>query len=487
MSEYTKNSSRVLNAEGKPIVPGAYELLSVVLKRSGMTDIPVTTLVTDITFTEELFSPVLVAKISISDRVGLLKQNSDVLRGHEIVEISMRFIDYSPQESTELKFELSVREYGDFELDSEGLYSGRFVITAVDHFAILSRFQQISFAVGKPNDDRRRDKDPIEHVAYIFEKYLKLKPNVFDYNVPKNRKCSAKTKFKAIIPYSTPLQAIEWLRKKSFDDDKSPFFVYGVFNNQETLPRKILARSWNHLTDIRINDIYASYIKKYNHDSYKSDRERYFAEKQRILDFEANVSKNELSKFLQGEYNSYVKTINYWSSTFSDIDTPDNEVPSVSNTLERSTDNTKTFEYYRQKFIENSRSQRAYLDSLYQDAQHLQKEIVPPALVIHNPLPLYGDSQETYTENPEMTDALRVANWHSRILRYYATKISTEQCEITVYGDIQLNPGKLLFLAIDSDSDESERNGTYIIIASVHSFENGIYMNRLKLVRLYED
>ena len=179
MAEYIKNSSKVINAEGKPLVPGAYELSSVILKRAGMPNADITRLITDMVFTEEIFSPVVVAKITISDNIGFFKQNPDILQGHEIIEINVRFIDYSQNNNNTLKIELSVREYGDFELDNEGVYSGIFTITAVDHFAILSRLQQISFAVGKQEDDRRRGKDPIEHVAYIFEKYLILTlPNI---------------------------------------------------------------------------------------------------------------------------------------------------------------------------------------------------------------------------------------------------------------------------------------------------------------------
>jgi len=480
MAEYIKNSSKVINAEGKPLVPGAYELSSVILKRAGMPNADITRLITDMVFTEEIFSPVLVAKITISDNAGFFKQNPDILQGHEIIEINIRFVDYSPNKNNSLKIELSVREYGDFELDNEGVYSGIFTITAVDHFAILSRLQQISFAVGKPEDDRRRDKDPIEHIAYIFEKYLKQDPSNFNYNT--RIKCSDQTKFRAIIPYSTPLQAIEWLRKKSFDADKSPFFVFGAFDNQSKLSRKTYARSWNALSDKSINPIYRNFIKKYN-DNHTTDEQRYFAEKQRILEFTADVSKNELKKFLQGEYNSYIKTINYWASTYTDADTPNTEVPSVEQTL----DGTLSSEQYQDRFSKKKDMQKKYLDTIYNDSQNIQYDIVPPATIIHNPFPLYGDSQNEYTSIPVLTDAQRVKNWHTRIMRYYNTKISNEQCEIVVYGDITLNPGKLLKLDIDSDVTSANRNGTYIVIASVHSFMNGIYINRLKLVYLSEN
>jgi hypothetical protein len=476
MAEYTKNSPKVLNAEGKPLVPGTYEIEKVVIKRDDLKDeLDITRLITDMSFTEELFSPVMIAKLTVSDTANtenkIFKKYSNYFQGHEVLEIRIRFIDIN--DSNTIKFQLSIREYSDFELDNEGLYTGTFVITAIDNFAKLSRMQQISFAVGQPHDNSKRNKNTIDHIALIFKKYLKLDDSAFDYNTRyTNTICDSK--IRGVIPYCTPLQAIEWLRNKSFDADKSPFFVYGIFNNLNNKPiRKIMARSWNWLINKNYNRPYKKFVKKYNDETYTDDNARYNFEKQRLLEFTTNFTKNELSKFLQGEYNTIVKTIDYAGNNFNYNDNTDPQygVPS----LKQSLDNTENIKQYLDRFNINEKLKNSYIKTLKLTSNDII--ISPPALISHKPLPLYDNDEK-------LTDATQIRNWHSRTSRFFSSKIDNEQSEIVVYGDINLNPGKLIEIIVDKDEDESSRNSFYIIIASVHSFMDGRYINRLRIVQL---
>jgi hypothetical protein len=473
MAEYTKNSPKVLNADGKPLVPGTYEIEKIALKRADLArELDITRLITDMTITEELFSPVMVVKMTVSDTANsedkIFKTYSEYFQGHEVIEISLRFIDIN--DSKTIKFECGVRDYSDFELDNEGLYTGTFVITAVDNFAILSRFQQISFGVGQPHDDSKRGKTTIEHIALIFKKYLKLNDSSFDYSTSfVNTICD--TRIRAVIPYCTPLQAIEWLRLKSFDKDKSPFFVYGIFNNLNNKPiRKIMMKSWNWLINRNLNQPYRKFVKKYNDETYSDDNSRYNFEKQRLLEFTTDTTKNELNKFLQGEYNTIVKTIDYAGGVF-DYDDNVGYVPS----LEQSLTNTLTIQQYKNRFDKNKRLRDSYIETLKLSSRDIA--IYEPAIVSHKSQPLYDNSGD-------LTDATQIRNWHSRTARFFSTKIDNEQSEIVVYGDINLNPGKILEIIVDKDSIKSSRNSFYIIIASVHSFVDGRYINRLRIVQL---
>jgi hypothetical protein len=477
--KYTKNSPKVLNAEGKPLVPGTYELQKVVIRRDDLAnELNITELITDISFTEELFSPVMVAKLTVSDTANadnkIFKSNPDVFQGHEVLEISIKFIDTKGDQT--ITFQLSVREYGDFELDSEGVYTGVFVITAVDDFAVLSRLQQISFAVGQPHDVSKLNKNTIEHVDLIFKKYLKLNNEQFDYSTTHAR-TNCDSKIRGVIPYCTPLQAIEWLRTKSFDQDKAPFFIYGIFNDLAKTPnspvRKIIARSWNWLIDKKYNRIYRNFVKKYNNDdgSYTNDDRRYESEKQRILEFTTSVTKNELNKFLQGEYDTIVKTINYTGFFDYDDKKIDPYVPALSTTLSSTPNEAE----YSERFDQNKKLREAYIKTLKLSADDIT--ISQGAIISHRPLPLYDDSNG-------LNDTVQIKNWHSRAIRFFTAKIANEQSEIVVYGDINLNPGKIIDLIVDEDSELSTRNSLYIIIASVHSFVDGRYINRLRLVQL---
>lgn len=504
MSEYTKNSSKVVNAEGKPLVPGAYELESVFLIRNNKPPLSITKMVTDISFTEELFSPVMVAKLRISDTAGDKekiisdKNKSEYIQGHEVIEISIRFINSDIARDTllekkSIKIRLGIREYSDFELDNEGVYTGVFTITAVDNFAILSRLQQICFAVGSQRDVAKINKSTIEHIALIFKKYLKLKDKDINFT-NRDSKTRCDSIIRGVIPYSTPLQAIEWLRTKSFDTGKSPFFVYGVFNNNVLMvndssepPRKIMARSWNFLIDESENPAYGAnggkqpYTKFYSNESesYIDDDTRYLTEARRIIEFTTSATKNELKKFLQGEFNTLVKTIDYYNCVFRDETVFDdkfanaNFVTPLENTL-RDTPNDKE---YQEKYKKNKELREDYIATL--DVDLGINDISAPAILSHRPNSLYSTS-----DNFEQSDAIQIKAWNSRAIRFFASKISNEQSEVVLYGDTNLSPGRVIRLNIDPDQENSPRNARYLIIASVHSFMDGRYVNRLKLVRL---
>ena len=440
--KYTKNSSKVVNADGKPLVPGAYELKSVRLIR-GSNGLDITELVTDMSFTEDIFSPVMVAKLRINDTADsdkkIIKDKAEYIRGHEVLEINIQFINNelfmgTLYEKKPIKLQLGVREYGEFELDVEGVYTGAFTITAVDNFAVLSRLQQICFAVGQNNNDKKRNKTTVEHIALILKKYLKLNDNEIDFNV-NDKKCASV--IKGVIPYGTPLQAIDWLRTKSFDNEKSPFFVYGVFNdninliNDSNAPsRKIKARSWNFLIDEKLNSVYGAnnttkpYTKFYNDDTaeYVDDEARYLSEAKRILEFTSTASKNELRKFLQGEYNTLVKTIDYHNcifrdeTIFDDTDTNENFVTPLEKTL-KDTPNDKE---YNDQYNDNKNLRRDYITTLGVDLT--DNDISAPALLSHRPNSLYDTN-----DNFQPTDAVQIKAWNSRAIRFFASKISNEQ------------------------------------------------------------
>lgn len=458
VDQYTKHSPKVLNAEGKPLVPGTYSFESIVLRRDS-TQIDITRLCTDISFVEELFSPVMVAKISVADTEKIIQQEyskNQILEGYEVLEIAINIVDYDETKNYSLKLTCGIREYGDFELDSEGVYSGRFTITAVDTFAILSRLKQVSFAV-------RGDKDPIEYIRDIFKNELQYDTDKrFVYNTNENR-CGDYSRFKGVISYRTPLQAVDWLKTKAYDNNKSPFFVYSSFDSEQS--RVIVSHSWDWLIKQTPSHFF---LKSYNSSFEGDDRIRYLSEKNRVLEFNSNISKNELKKYLQGAYNSIVKVIDYSQGNF--IDADDSYIPDVEVTL----NGTSQFPSYRETFKRSNQLRLDYLKTLYNNAANIETQLQQPSVVFHKPMPLYDDAFSSRD----------IDLWHAKILRYYNSKMSNEQSELVVYGDLTLNPGKMINVVVDNTDENSERNGQYLIITSAHSFSNGNYANRLKIVRI---
>ena len=189
------------------------------------------------------------------------------------------------------------------------------------------------------------------------------------------------------------------------------------------------------------------------------------------MEFTAGVTKNELNKFLQGEYDTIVKTINYTGYFDYDDKKIDPYVPALKDTLGQTPNEVE----YSESFDRNKKLREDYIKTLKLSADDIS--ISQPAIISNRPLPLYDGPNG-------LNDTVQIKNWHSRAVRFFTAKIANEQSEIVVYGDINLNPGKIIDLIVDEDSESSTRNSLYIIIASVHSFVDGRYINRLKLVQL---
>ena len=253
------NTSRNFDAEGNPLFPSVYEFeyIKFIKQRnlpSGQTldqesaevDVRKRRLVTSLEIVEELYSPIVKAKMIIRDNENFFEEFG--LNGQEIVKVGIRRKALYPNQNDRvIDLDLVVENYSLFEKTTESITVQEYHLNLISPIAFLSRLQQISLSVKG---------SPVEGIKSIFEKYLPIAKRKVIEAVPSSQAYSGNTTpyycfvntLKTVITKRTPLQAIEWLKSCCWDKIGSPFFVSPSFatGNMHIM-------SWGAITDDIVN------------------------------------------------------------------------------------------------------------------------------------------------------------------------------------------------------------------------------------------
>ena len=214
------NLSAAENAAGERVIPGAFVIESAMLKsESGEQDIR--PLITTVTIVAELDSPIVVCKVRIHDDVQLF--NSLKLNGREILNLKLQTWNGDEEVITDMTF--IAKSYPEFKrgLDTQSYQD--FSIVFVSPVAFYSRAKQISQSVKGVCSTI---------IEELFSKHL---GGVAEFTVEGIIKCT--TKMQAVITYRTPLQAIEWIRSLTYDEDGGEFKLFGNIQNNKVVLRSL--------------------------------------------------------------------------------------------------------------------------------------------------------------------------------------------------------------------------------------------------------
>lgn len=454
VNHHTANTPHTLGADGNPLVPGSFRFRSISIIRGNDIE-EISDIVTGVDIIQDLYSPTVVATLSVRDTRSFYENSRIKLCGFEMIIIDLEEILHRQESLANtniLTLRFVVTEYGDFEVDSGSVSTNQFTIQAISNYSYLSRLNKIS---------RSFKNDPIENIGDIFENdLLYSKEKYFDYDKNSNP-CA--TSFSSVITYRTPLQAIKWLQSKAFDALKTPFFVYSQLKNGF-----ISARSWSFLSS-NSNPIYKKYFKKQSGNFNPGTFEAYEYEKDKILEITSNQQNNELQKTIAGKYKILLKTIDYSNLQFieENIDiTTDRLSP-------KEKKNFDEFLQYRNELIQTLGINESEIDNF------VKQRTRSAEITFHKPYPLFNDSNSSRDVDFN----------HFAASNFYKSKLKYEDYEIVVYGDFNLNPGTKIELQIQKTTDDNPNqdlslSGEYVISVVVHSFRNGKYVNRLKLLKI---
>lgn len=259
--------------------PGAYNLKSILLINHQGREVELAPFVTDFTIYESIYKPYLTIEINVKDYANLFEELQ--LSGQEKINLEYSKEDISIG-NVKIKKNFIVTEYPAFGNASnrERVYQ----IRAITPHAYLSRFTKISRSFqGKTTD----------LITEIVTQDLLTKLEITGDTI---------SIIQGIYPNLTPLDAIQWLLRRTIDEHNRPFYFY------ETL----FDGSLQLVSDsaIRSLDVYNEYDNgtEFTFDPTTNANEDYLQRMRRILKISSDI---KLSKFINGAMGAFSSRTNY--------------------------------------------------------------------------------------------------------------------------------------------------------------------------------
>lgn len=474
------NTSRNLDADGNPLYPSVYEFKKILMINKVGDEKDITPLVTSLVIAEEIYSPVLTGKLRIRDNVNFFEDFG--LDGQEIVKVEIEYLESVETSSFKtLTYQFVVKDYPLFEKTKESINVQEYDINLISAFAYLSRLQQISRGV---------EGNPVNAIKEIFETYLAYPK--FNYQSEERYPCLTDN-LKAVITQRTPLQAVEYLKSLCYDKASSPFFVYTTLQNDE-----IFARSWVDMIDETTNPVYEptpeqdSYlIKPFYSEEVTGTTENLKELRPKILSLNSNIKLDKLSQAIAGGIGSVTEVIDLEARSYTEV----RVIPKTESIeQETATNDIPTFDENGNSGAQKIEVDRSEFDFSYLENLDFDDERRPA--ILNNILDDPRTSQSVYylPISPYPDNFVSPAQIKLDALPFakkYKANMEATVHEIGVYGDPNLSAATKIRIKIPKAVNTSERDpgideslsGVYIIAVTIHTFENGVYTNRLRIIK----
>lgn len=451
------NASKNLDADGKPIYPSSYVFKEILLINKDGRSEDIQKIVTSLTIVEEIYSPLLTARIRIRDNENFFDDFK--LNGQEIVRVKLEYLTSADVNSKrELTYEFVVRDYPLFDKTTESINVQEYDIDLVSSYAYLSRLQQISQSVvGNPITDG---------IKKIFETHLGNP--TFEYK--EENPCEI-DKLKVVLTQQTPLQAVEFLKSASYDAKLSPFFIYTTLQDSTETGTKIIARSWSDITG-NSNPVYDPLDKDQPYSlrpfgTEKPGTPEYLEQlKTKIIKFKSNIKLNKLAQAVEGGIGSTTEVVDLNERTYTEERTLPEDIGSPD----------YDFGYLARLKINGNPVDPKLIEKITSEPRTSRE-------VYFIPVKPYDGEFKTVSEIKK--EALEFT-------KLYKANMDSISHEIITYGDLNLKASAKIKIeipkAVDTNEDtdlgiDEQLSGEYIIETSIHEFAGGVYTNQLKIIK----
>ena len=419
---------------GKPTTPATYKYGKVELENHKGEVYEIQNIITKFEITESIFSNTLMCKVNIKDTNNLIEDFP--IMGQEKLRFNFEKPGVFFKKKVQLEF--SITEYPGFGKGTEK-YVQAFSLTGISNHAYNSPFKKISRAVEGTTS---------EIIESIMLGDLKEENFVVD--------SESDARFQGILNYNTPLRCVEWLRKKSFDEKRTPFYFY------QTLDGVIHLKSFS---DICSEDVHNKYYdaREFDYEAHTDDD--FNQRKFRILEISSDLKFSKFFQGIQGAYASenYYLDIGNKQFTMEELDGSTMK-PTLNKYDSYSTDRTvldETIDKEYQAHCEFTSINAFSFEGIDKNYNEIKK-----------------DSEGKLKANLETLD-------------------STTH-DIKLFGDLELNAGTIIELnftrAMDprerdktqnSDGGETDKHmsGKYVITSAIHTFEDGEYYTNIRAKR----
>ena len=457
MAEYqisgpvTRNTPKgISSTDNSATIPSAYLVKALSIKNSKGMTVDMQSLITSFTITEELFSPVIVFNARIRDNVNFFEDFA--ISGQEIINVQLQKTDTKNGSAREVNLNFTVKEYPNYEKTPNSISVQEYNLIAVSDYSYLSMLKRISRSV-KGN--------VAENIQKIFEK---------DLNVTKvlhMGKCT--TAFDGVITIQSPLKAVEWLRQKAYDADGAPFFVYNTISSGFVLI--------NSLTKMIKSPLYSTYHYHQFLRNSPENPESYAEAMSKILSMRSNIKLDKLKQATEGGFANKTEVTDYAKKSFmSKIFNLSKDKNVSANKLSASSGYGEAM-----NFFTNGKTAKAENFTTSPNASRTL---------------LSTNSSANSSGKPGSAEIMSESLGRAKS---YLANMQSMNHEIEVFGDFRLNPGRKIKIEIPKSTDISEYNsninkanteeldaalsGEYIVAVAVHSFKEGIYKSRLKIIK----
>jgi hypothetical protein len=193
-------------------VPTSYTVDSITLENHSGRQIDINALVTDFAVSESIYLPTVTLSLSVRDTNNLLEEFE--ICGQEKVTVELSRQDFEKKDKTRIKHVFYVTEYPVYGRNSSLVQA--FKLRGISEHAFNSKFMRISRAL---------DGSALELVKNILKDDLKIDEKLIEVG-SKNLKTK---NVKLIVPNMSPLDAIAWILRRTFDQNGAPFYCYEKF------------------------------------------------------------------------------------------------------------------------------------------------------------------------------------------------------------------------------------------------------------------
>ena len=428
----------------KAALPSAYKMKAIDIRnhRGEIRDIQ--NICTKLQLTESLFSPTILMKLSIKDSNNFIEEFQII--GQETIRIR---IAYQLQDSgieRELDLEFFITEYPNYGRIDQ--HTQAYTLRGISPQSYISNLKQMSRAFSN---------NTALEIQNIFTRELRCPADKFNII---GEPISTVT---GIINTQTPMQACEWLRKQTVDDNYTPFFLYQTLNGEYNLA------SLKQLIDPAANPVYQTYFATTNFKTDPFTEEDYIERATRILEVSSNLSLCKLGQAKEGAFASQNRYLDLSQKTFTNTQ------------YNYSTDFKKDISLERKNSL--STQFTAFSDTIDQ---------YPDAHLEH-----IATNKDAFDGTVLNYNQASVKTKH--YLNAYNSLLDSYQHDIKLMGDFGLNPGRKLELKFPKAIDPSvykeyanksaiyiyddSLSGNYLITSTVHTFEDDEYYANCRVKR----
>lgn len=464
-----------IDKNGIAYAPHAYFVDEILLTNAGFKTpvgvVDIQGLVTEVTIIESIYSPNLICQLTVRDPSNLIETLP--IYGFETISIKMR-----RQQGPEGEEQIIDRLFYITEYPVYG--KGR-----NEHVQVYT-MKGVSYHAWK---------NPLLKISRFYDGLIsdeiaKIAKDAFDLNVIVEGE--PEPKGRGVINVQSPLQAIDWFRRRTFDPFGAPFYFYETLQNKEN---EIFFSSHSILAD---KPIHGEYFETRLYGEAAGTQADYDERKVKITSSASNLN---VSKFLPISSGTWASENNYLdiaTRTFrKSFFNYKEQFPLISTIFKTDVlEQPITYEIDENNLKSNpiEPGDEPSKDNVNVEAETISTEVFSHREHVSLNSQAYYDELASTPEFPVLSETQNYMNWATGedfqripVSQSFHGIFNALTHDVTLYGDFELNAGKTIDLYFPKSIDPTVRtdakaepwdanlSGKYIVVSVIHQFKDQEY------------